>query len=215
MNLYNYFFNNVYSCRSCGLNKELSPSMTFNKLLPFNGKGISKVLLLGHSPKVRTTTSISETLDLNQENNLRRYITNEILHPLNIQIEDCSATNLVKCITTKMPEDLFVDGNPFMDLVFQYCKTHFVEEVIICKPKLIISFSERVSNLLQQEYGLTGNCKSMKQIFGTLQQLKIDNIIYPWIPVVHIPKPKVRTSYFPEQTKRLINLKEIIDEILN
>lgn len=74
--------------------EELSAYITFNKLLPYNREDISKVLLVGHSPKVRTDTSISETLDLNYGNNLKRYITREILSPLRIKIEECSAKKM-------------------------------------------------------------------------------------------------------------------------
>jgi len=215
MNLLQYFSDNISSCQDCGVNKNLSSYLTFKKLPPYNADKQTKVLILGHSPKVRTITQISITLDLNQDNNLKRYIKKEILSPLGIILEECSATNIVKCLTTKMPEDLIIEDEPFMDFVFGFCKSHFIEEIKIVNPKLIISLSERVSNLLQKEFGLNGDIKSMQEIFATMKQLKIDDIIYPWVPVVHIPKFKVRAHYFPEQTKRLKELKETVNKIIS
>ena len=194
--------------------KILSIHITFKKLPPYNGDNQTKVLILGHSPKVRTKTSISVTLDLNQDNNLSRYINKEILFPLGIKIKECVATNIVKCLTSKMPEDLTINGKPFMDSVFNFCKAHLIEEVKIIRPKLIISLSERVSDILQEEFGLNGKVKKMQEIFATIKNLKIDNTIYPWIPVVHIPKAKVRTHYFPIQTERLKGLSKEVHNII-
>jgi uracil-DNA glycosylase len=215
MNLPQYFNNSILSCQKCNENKNISSYITFNKLPPYIGENQTNVLILGHSPKVRTLTSISVTLDLNQNNNLSKYINKDILFPLGISIKECIATNIVKCLTTKMPEDLKISGKPFMETVFLFCKYHFIEEINIIKPKLIISLSETVSNLLQKEFGLNGKIERMQEIFATIRSLKIDNLIYPWIPVVHIPTPKVRAHYFPEQSRRLKELSNNINKIIS
>ena len=89
-----------------------------------------------------------------------------------------------------------------------------IAEINLVKPKLIISLSERVANLLQHDFGMNGKTEKMRDIFGTMKQLKVSGVIYPWIPVVHIPKPMVREHYFPEQTERLKELNKEVNKLL-
>ena len=176
------------------------------------GSNQAKVLILGHSPTVRTSSKISVTLDLDKNSILQRYILNEILEPLGLDLKDCVATNIVKCQTNNLPEDIVIDGNKnFMSQTFIYCKDHLIEEVKILKPKLVISLSERVSTILQKEFTPHLSVKKMKEIFATMQTLNINGAKYNWLPVVHLPKAKVRSHCFPEQTNRLRGLKNKFD----
>jgi uracil-DNA glycosylase len=197
---------------NCRYNKELSTAVTYRKLPPYIGSNDPKVLIIGHSPKVRTNTIIDTTLDLNNNRNLKSYIVNEVLMPLGLSLADCAATNAVKCMTNKMPEDIKLSKKDFMKMVFPICNEHLIEEINLLKPKLIISLSERVANLLQQDFGIEGKKEKMRDIFGTMKQLNISGVIYPWIPVVHIPKPRVRAHYFPAQTERLKKIGRIFAE---
>lgn len=68
-------------------------------------------------------------------------------------------------------------------------------------PKLIISLSERVATLLYRTFRSNMKVATMKEIFATKQNLIIGEKNYFWIPVVHIPKAKVRSYYFPEHVQ--------------
>lgn len=206
-----YFNQAVYPCRNCIGNQTIGGFFTYQKLPPFSGGKNSKVLVIGHSPTVRTRSTITTTLDLNKNSLLRKYIANEILTPLSIDPEVCAATNLIKCHTIFLPEDIKVPGKEsFMSLAFSHCKEHLIKEIDLVKPKLIISLSERVSALLQTVFSPGIKPKKMKEIFATIQPIEIAGNLYSWIPVVHLPKAKVRTHYFPEQTKRLESIGETI-----
>jgi len=189
--------------------------MTFSKLPPFKGGQTSSVLLIGHSPKVRTSSRISTTLDLDEDGQLRRYIRGEILEPLDIELESCLATNIVKCLTTEMPEDIAISEADFMERAFAICKRHLIREIFMERIRLLISFSEKVANLLQANFGPHRKPRPMKEIFATLRELEIGGRTVPWIPVVHIPKAKVRRYYFPEQTNRLRALRTETGRILS
>jgi len=209
-----YHLEAVESCRRCGVDAVLARQLTFLKLPPFVGKDYRGILILGHSPKVRTASSIDTTLDLNMPRLLRRYIVNSVLEPLGIELEECAAVNIVRCLTRDMPEDIRVNGLNLMDAAFVHCKAHLVQEILTLKPRLLISLSERVSNLLQASFVSEQPVEPMKRIFGTLRVINVNGIRVNWIPVVHIPKPKVRAYYFPEQTKRLMALRNQVQDLL-
>ena len=208
----NYYKVQIVQCRRCENDFEIKDFFKFEKLPPFIGSNQAKVLILGHSPTVRTNSKITVTLDLDKNSILQRYILNEILEPLGLSLKDCAATNIVKCQTNDLPEDITIEGNEdFMSLAATYCKDHLVEEIKILKPKLIISLSERVATILQKGFKIGGKTKKMKEIFATMQDIDISGQNYYWIPVVHLPKAKVRSHYFPEQTDRLRELKPKIE----
>jgi hypothetical protein len=208
-----YFESAVIPCEDCGIDPAIADFLAFTKLQPFIGVSERRVLLLGHSPKVRTSSKITTTLDLAEERQLRRYVVGEVLTPLGIDLQSCYATNAVKCLTTRMPEDIAVELQ-FMERAFSYCKRHFLEELVVIKPKLVISFSERISTLLQTQFASYKPVLPMKELFGTMRSLEVNGTRIPWIPVVHVPKAKVRQHYFPEQTSRLTALSQAVSELL-
>lgn len=210
-----YYEGSVLPCRTCEINAELNQHFTYEKL-PTYGDGSNDCLIIGHSPKTRTKSKISMTLDLNREKNLYRYICNEVLVPLGLCIENCAATNLVKCFTKVPPEDIRMRDRKttFMKTSFLYCKEHITKEIQLLNPKLIISLSQPASDILQTEFGQRRVPKPMKEIFGTMRSLDIQGVEYNWLPVVHIPKGKQRSYYFPEQTNRLENLRSEVARIV-
>jgi uracil-DNA glycosylase len=209
-----YFKKAVDSCCACKEQTEFAEHLTLKKLPPFIGGDQAKVLIIGHSPRVRTRSNIQVTLDLDSERQLKRYIVGDILSPLGLSLDQCVATNLVKCMTDSMPEEIKVTSGRFMDGAADICKRHLEQEVSTFDCRLIISLSERVSTLLQRYYSPAGKWLKMKECFGTSQELCIAGQPFPWIPVVHIPKAKVRAHYFTEQTKRLIGLSSKVRDIL-
>ena len=212
MDLGEYYSNCVEKCNFCRKSDDISKFITFQKLPCFIG-GAHKhnILIVGHSPAVRTGLKPTVTLDLNNDGRLSQYVTKEILDPLGIELNDCVATNIIKCYTKYMPEDIRLNNKKtFMAEVFEYCRFHFEKQVQLLDPKIIISLSETVAILLQNNYSAIEPIPiRMKKIFATVQKLKIFERIYDWIPVVHIPKPKVKKYYFPEQRERLLLLKNM------
>jgi len=207
-----YYKTQVAPCRECEKDSTIKDFIKFVKLPPYIGSNQANVLILGHSPTVRTNSKITVTLDLNQNSVLLRYILNEILEPLGLDLKACGATNIVKCQTSNVPEEIKIDGKKkFMPLTFEHCKDHLIEEIKILNPKLIISLSERVSTILQREFKPQVKTKSMKEIFATMQTLNITGENYNWLPVVHLPKAKVRSHYFPGQTNRLRGLRKYFE----
>lgn len=213
-----YFDEYIIHCEECSNDSDIGSFLSYQKLPPYDENYNAEVLIIGHSPRVRTTSQgvINKTLDLNREGRLWKYITMEILSPLGITLKECAATNLVKCQTRKiMPEDIKIDGKRiFMNRIFEYCGKHLENEISLFKPKLLISLSERVAVLLQKRFSPGKNRFRMQEIFGTKRKLIVNDNDYLWIPAVHIPKPKVRSHYFPEQTDRLKILHDQIQELL-
>ena len=211
MNLDEYYHAHVEPCRDCGQVTELDGYITYRKLPPFMGTSSPKVMLLGHSPRVRTNTEIDVTLDLNNERNLTRYISTEVLAPLRISMKLCAATNAVKCLTTAIPEEI---SDRFVQRAFEFCCRHLASEVSCAEIALLISFSERVSDMLQVLSHPEAEPEPMKRIFATLRTIDLGEKAVAWIPVVHIPKAKVRAHYFPEQTRRLQSLSPEVARLL-
>ncbi len=213
--LEDYYVQFVEPCSDCSGDPNINRFITYEKLPPCIGDRNGSVLILGHSPRVRAKSDITVTLDLNRESNLKNYIVGEILHPLGIKLEQCNATNLVKCKTVDMPEEIKIeDKRTFMKQAFTYCRKHLENEILLYDSKLIISLSERVATLLQGAFRSNMKIATMKEIFATKQNIIVRENKYLWIPVVHIPKAKVRDAYFPEQTNRLQKLRSQINDVL-
>lgn len=214
MNAREYFQTSIVPCQECARDPVIAESLTPQKLEPFGADDERYVLLLGHSPKVRTSSEIDTTLDLNYDRQLKRYIVNEVLTPLGIDLSVCYATNAVKCLTKTMPEEIASDP-PFMERAFSHCKRHLIHELAVVRPRLLISVSQSVSNLLQILFWPSRNVRPMKDIFATLLSIEANGEAISWIPVVHVPKAKVLRHYFPEQTTRLAALSGDVQRLLS
>jgi len=213
-----YFNEHVSPCTMCSRDAVIGSFFSYDKLPPYELANNATVLIIGHSPKVRTNSQskITVTLDLNRGSALKEYITEMILSPLGIALEVCAATNLVKCETKKeMPEDIRITGGrTFMERAFQHCAKHLENEISLFSPSLVISLSETVAVLLQKRFLPDMKILQMQEIFGTKRRLTVKGNSYIWIPVVHIPKAKVRRYYFPDQLHRLEELHDQIQDLL-
>ena len=206
-----YYEARVVPCRRCESNPTLALWVTLQKPVPFQVRSGSAVLIVGHSPSVRTAKEIRTVLDLDRQDNLYRYLVNEVLEPLGLRLDQCAATNLVKCFTRRLPENLESEGLPIMEAAFEECSQHFEQEVQLLQPRLVISLSERVLKLLAGRY--LNLALTMKSMFGSLLYLPVGGTDIPWIPIVHLPKAKVRRHYFPSQTERLRSLRAFVYDL--
>ena len=209
-----YHESSVVSCTRCESNPTLAPWVTLRKPEPYQVQSESTVLIVGHSPSVRTSKDIRTVLDLDRRDSLYRYLVYEVLEPLGLSLERCAATNAVKCFMRRLPEDLESKGIPVMEAAFAECSQHFEQEVQLLRPKLVITLSQRVLQLLAKRYlNLT---LPMKLVFGSLLYLPVGSTDIPWIPIVHLPKPgsKVQKHYFPSQTERLRVLRASVSNLV-
>lgn len=194
-------------CNRCKSDPLISEYILSVKPTCYVGSEHPKVMLIGHSPAVRTSEPATVVLKLDREAQpLYKYISEKILAPLGIEIQEVYATNLIKCQTSCLPEDIKKEV-VFFDRCFARCKNLLEDEIEQVKPELIISLSETVLNILSLEY--IGKRLTMKDSFAQIQKLTINGKIYNYIPLVHIPKYKnflLERYYFPEQTVRLKNI---------
>jgi len=196
--------NKIGRCMKCKSDPIISDFILSIKPHSYVGSEKPKVMLIGHSPSVRTREPATIVLKLDKETQpLFRYINEKVFSPLGIEISEVYATNLIKCQTSKLPED--IDKKViFFNRSFAHCKTLLEDEIEQVNPKLIISLSETVLGVLSFEY--MGKKLKMKDSFAQLLKLSINEKIYKYIPLVHIPKGKkssVEKHYFPRQTERL------------
>lgn len=199
--------NKIQNCRQCSSDSIICDLVTYKKPSSFYGSNSPKVILIGHSPSVRTSEEAEVVLKMNLgKRPIYNYIYTKILIPLGIPFENLYCTNLVKCKTTKLPED-FPKTLNFFENVFVNCKNLLELEITKLRPSLILSLSERVLKVLSKHY--MDQQLIMKKAFGKMTSLKINGILYNYIPLVHIPKgtnSRVAKHYFPEQTNRLLAL---------
>lgn len=199
----------IENCRNC----ENIEGVLLEKPKVHIGGDSPKVMLIGHSPSVRVAEKAETVLKMDKPNgNLYKYITKEILEPLGIEEDNLYCTNLIKCFTEKLPEDVNRRNKNYIEDIFEFCSRILEKEVELIKPELIISLSERVLKILSKKY--MGEQYKMNESFGKLYTLNISNLKTKYIPVVHFPKPyntKIKEYYFPEQTNRLAILKDHLD----
>lgn len=174
----------------------------------FYKKGYNpKVMIIGHSPTVRNGNKVEVVLNMDKPARpLYKYLNDDILSPLNIAIEDVYCTNLIKCFTNGLPEEINKNDKNFINNVSANCMNLLEKEIEALKPSLIISLSERVLGVLSEKY--MGKKLKMKESFGKLYTMNISNMNMQYIPVVHIPKYGVKKHYLSKQTRRLSLLGE-------
>jgi len=199
----------IQNCVECKRDKIVSEYVLFDKPSSFYGSDNPKVMILGHSPTVKTSEKASVVLKMDKPKQpLYQYIHENILEPLGISVSDLYCTNIIKCQTKALPEDISPSIH-FFDRAFMLCRKLLEKEIEVIKPSLIVSLSERVLKVVSKTY-MNEELK-MKESFGRIFFLKISGLSIPYIPVVHIPKGSnslVAKHYFPEQTNRLIAIRE-------
>jgi len=173
----------------------------------FYGGVKPKVMIIGHSPTVRTSEQADVVLKLDNPNRaLYKYINNNILQPLGITINDIYCTNLIKCYTEKLPEDVNSKNKNYIEEITGNCFDLLEKEIESINPQLIISLSGRVFEIIAERY--MNKKLKIKNCYGILCNINILGKDIKYIPVVHIPKSKrIKDYYFPEQTNRLQALK--------
>lgn len=199
----------IQNCVECKRDEIISDYILPDKPNSFYGLNNPKVMILDHSPTVRTSEKVSIVLKMDKpQQPLYQYINKNILEPLGICDSDLYCTNIIKCRTNALPEDI-LSSIHFFDRVFMFSRRLLEKEIATIKPNLIISLSEPVLKVISKTY-MNKELKT-KESFGRIFSLKILGLSIRYIPVVHIPKgynSLVAKHYFPEQTNRLITIRE-------
>jgi hypothetical protein len=199
----------IQNCIECKSDEIISEYILLERPSSFYGSDNPNVMILGHSPTVRTSEKASFVLKMNKPKQpLYQYINEFILKPLGISVSNIYCTNIIKCQTKTLPEDILSSIN-FFDRTFLSCRKLLEMEIATIKPDLIIGLSETVLKLMSKNY--MDEELTMKESFGKIFSLKISELTIPYIPVVHIPKGPnslVAMHYFPEQTNKLIAIRE-------
>jgi len=168
-----------------------------------------KVLIIGHSPAIKNKRRVETVLDFDREkSNLRRYIADNLLDPLGITIENIYCTNLMKCFTDELPESKEKKSPGTIKAITDNCFSLLEKEILAVNPKIVISLSETVLKIMTTRF--IGKALRMKESFARPFDIAIQGKTYTYIPIVHIPKPRIKDHYFPEQTERLKALRSIL-----
>ena len=202
--------NTIQECVMCQSDDLISDFVLFSKPNSFYGSKTPRIMIVGHSPKVRTAEEASVVLKMDKPDQpIYQYIKKSLLEPLGLTVSELYCTNVIKCKTKVLPEEI-PSSVDFFDRAFSKCCNLFEKEVATLKPDLIVSLSERVLKLLSKGY--MGKELNMKDSFARIFYLQISGFCVPYIPIVHIPKGSQSTvakHYFPEQTNRLIGIRDV------
>jgi uracil-DNA glycosylase family 4 len=183
----------------------------FEKPFSWIGKSEIKIVMVGHSPYVRSSQKAEYVLKIDrQKQGLYKYITGEILEPLGININNVYFTNLLKCLTDNPPEN--IRPKAVFDEMLNNCKDLFEKEILIIRPKIIISLSECVLKFISKKYYKEE--LSMQRSFGEMFDIRISDNDYKFIPVNHILRKNSQAwkFYLPKQTDKLKELSKILQK---
>lgn len=209
--------NKLIKCQLCEqdtkIQQYLKP-MEYKKPESFIGKNFgqnNRILLSGHSPKVRSAKQADIVLKLNVNNgHIYKYIKTSVTDPLGIEIDDLYATNLIKCMSSKLPEDIDAKQKGFINNCFRYCKSLFELQIEMLRPTLILGLSETTLQIITKEY--SDETYAMRDVNGRLLELNINGYPIQYIPIVHIPdkNKRIKDRYFPQQTNNLMACRDIL-----
>lgn len=165
-----------------------------------------KVMIIGHSPATRTEEKASFVLKMDMKGRqLYKYITNDILTPLGVKTENIYCTNLIKCFTTKMPEDKEKKEKGTIKGIADSCVDKLEYEINTIKPDLIISLSGTVFEYISSRY--LNNRMQIKEHYGELFEINVQGNKYKYVPVIHLPKYKAVRDHYSGQAERLKKVK--------
>lgn len=196
----------IRDCRKC----ERIKGVTLKKPEVFCIGEKPRVMILVHSPTVRSKEQAEFVLKMDMQNRaLYKYIVNDILNNLSINVNEVYCTNLIKCYTEKLPEDVDVEIKNYIKGISGNCLELFEKELKSIHPQLIISLSGRVFEIMSERY--MNKKMKIQNAFGQLYDITIDGMTYKYIPVIHLPKwKKVKERYMPEQTNRLQSIRGVL-----
>lgn len=200
----------IDECTYCQKDAILKDKVSYSKPKIFYLNELPTVMIIGHSPSVRSSEKAEYVLKMDKtKQHLYKYITKEILSPLQIDINHIYCTNLLKCETYEMPKEMKTK-KIFFESAANNCIHLLEQEIYKIQPELIISLSESVLKVLSNKY--LGKTLEMKTTFGKILSLKIKNRYYHYIPLVHITRKNTSTHkyYFPKQYEKLKVLGNLI-----
>jgi uracil-DNA glycosylase len=194
-----------------GMNNNLVHYITDKKVSPFIGRNAKgKVLLVGQDPTIQAKKEIRTVLELDKSNsNLYRFITQDILTPLNLTIDEVYATNIINHFFIKTPkqiaEEIGMSLSSFVNYFAEYCFGEFSKEITGITPKVIITLGEPVYEFFNYKFEL--GLDKIKNTFATLIKAHILDRNVNLIPCVHYNTANLQKHYSNQSEKlKQINL---------
>lgn len=156
-------------------------------ILPFQGKGKIKLIVIGQDPTVKNEVSrkhITCTLNLDKNNSLRKYIE-EICSSLNITLENVYATNLFKYFYTIPPaktmEVLKMHLQPNLELLQkELAEFSNVAIITLGEPVLKLLTDEKTKVRAFWDYNIKTKKTEKRFRFSEAMDNKLERILYPF-----------------------------------
>lgn len=194
------------------MNDNLLNYITDKKVSPFIGKNSQgKVLLVGQDPTVQSKKEIQTVLELDKStSNLYHFITQGILTPLNLTIDEVYATNIINHFFIKTPkqiaEKIGMPLSSFVNYFADRCFDGFSKEIKGLNPKVIITLGEPVYEFFNYKFEL--GLDKIKNTFATLIKANILEHDIHLIPCVHYNTANLQRHYSHQSEKlKQINLR--------
>ena len=184
---------------------------TTNTVKDFVGKNYNhKVAIIGQDPGITTKNNnlVNTVLMLDdKKSNLYKYISEEILNPLNLSINEIIAFNLIPIQLSssilKISQQQKINFYSFVHHLAEYYYPSFLKKLIEYQPEYIISLGKPVFEFLKRKGSL--EIGEIKEMFAQSFPIYIEKRKFILIPCVHY-NSRFRIPYDTQKEK----LKQII-----
>ena len=183
---------------------------TTNTVKDYVGKIYNhRIAIIGQDPGITTKNSkVNTVLMLNDKNsNLYKYISEEILDPLNLSINDIVAFNLIPVQLSSsilnISKQQKINFYSLVDNLAEYYYPSFLEKLKKYKPEYIITLGKPVFDFLKKK----GNLKigEIRKVFANKFPIHFNGSEFILIPGVHY-NSRFRKPYDTQKER----LKQII-----
>ncbi|MFA5055814.1 MAG: hypothetical protein WC562_06555 [Dehalococcoidia bacterium] len=174
----------------------------------FRGTDYKKggLVIVGQDGGITTKSIVRKVLMLDDEDSsLYKYVSQHILSPLNLTVDQIIALNLVNLsFNTSLARIAKWESIPFDDLVnglAELSYDDFKEKLSKYKPKYVITLGQPVFQFLQRKAGVTFH--PIREVFATGIEIVLDNDPLICLPCVHMRTYNVNRKVYKDQDNRL------------
>ena len=175
---------------------------------PFEGSGYRKggLAIIGQDPGITTTSRITKVLDLDREGStLHRYISEHILYPLELTVDQIVAFNLIDIhLSTSLHSIAKRENYKFYALIDDLAEmtfNDFIRRVRHYEPGHIVSLGQGVFRFLQKKSNLEP--QPLRKAFAENIKMNLEGYSLICLPCVH-NRTYYRYNYvYAKQEERL------------